>query len=77
MSKKGEFVTVFAVVGLLVVAGGFVVGSAILGSSEGYVGDVDDKIYYDASCAPHIQEKVIFQSGQDAEKLGFTYAKCP
>lgn len=88
MNKRGEAVTMFAIIASLFVAGSVLVGTYLatekqpsnLNQTINYVGDSITLQVYDASCYNKIKScnLVIFNTLEQAKDLNFTYSKeCP
>lgn len=90
MNKRGEAVTIFAVVAFIVVAGSLAATSYLLTeggkpvalevSEDNYIGDIEIKIFYGYECLAKIkvEDRVFFNTYNQATKSGFSFsAKCP
>ena len=89
MNKKGEIVTVVAVVSFIVMAGSLIAGSYYLTNNndnsnivlkEGYVGNIESRLYYGFECVGKIEKdkRVFFEEISQAKDFGFEYGgECP
>jgi len=87
MNKRGEIVTVVAVISFIIMASSIVAGTFFLtqenfqpSSDNKYVGDIEEKQFYDITCVNKISEgsRVFFKTFVQAEKLEFQYiSECP
>lgn len=77
MNKRGELA--LSIVAFIIVTGSLIAGSYLVTQQvDKFVGDISTNNFYDYECISKIkvENRVLFDSFEVAQKLNFSYRKC-